>query len=304
MVQNGPRGPTQQYAKVTSKCIPKTLNPEFNQVFEMHLEGGEIDKNGDYHNPHAAFTKFRLTMWDHDTLSQDDFMGEITVPLGPLMSCRTLEGWYDLEDPEGAYDNDDDKPLSGRVYLKFKWNSEALLQGSVRPKGGERPESPPDSPLRMHFYDSKSPSDPIAQDLRTRRIAPKYIAEGVCSEISTADEPVILSTTVPAKVPKALAPQESVLESIQGGASSEEENHVGEYDDLQPKWAGLSDTVAKPLSEESVLEMVKPLAAVGSTPAKVELGGTLQSSSSPRTKEAEDADTDVAGESDRDTPSP
>ena len=94
------------------------------------------------------------------------------------------------------------------------------------------------------------------------------------------------------------------MESIQGGASSEEEDHVGEYDDLQLKWAGLSDPVAKPLSEESVLEMVKPLAAVGSTPAKVDLGGTLQSSSSPRTKEAEDADTDVAGESDRDTPSP
>jgi hypothetical protein len=45
-----------------------------------------------------------------------------------------MEGWFELTDPEGAYKNDDDKPLSGRVYLKFKWNHEALLQGSMRPK--------------------------------------------------------------------------------------------------------------------------------------------------------------------------
>jgi hypothetical protein len=126
--------------------------------------------------------KLRLTMWDNDILSKDDFMGECTVPLGiymlpppplshthararalslsslslslslslsrthkphqthihthigPLMSSRTLEGWFDLEDPENVYENDEDKPLSGRVYLRLKWNSEALLPGSVRPK--------------------------------------------------------------------------------------------------------------------------------------------------------------------------
>jgi hypothetical protein len=45
-----------------------------------------------------------------------------------------MEGWFELTDPEGAYKNDDDKPLSGRVYLKFKWNQEALLEGSMRPQ--------------------------------------------------------------------------------------------------------------------------------------------------------------------------
>jgi hypothetical protein len=49
------------------------------------------------------------------------------------MSSRTLEGWFDLEDPEHVYENDEDKPLSGRVYLRLKWNSEALLPGSMRP---------------------------------------------------------------------------------------------------------------------------------------------------------------------------
>ena len=145
VVSGGPVGPRYQYAKVRSKIIPRTLNPVYDQFFEMHLEGGTIDKNGDYRNPHAPFNKLRLTVWDNDALSRDDFMGECTVPLGPLMSSRTLEGWYDLEDPEGAYENDDGKPLSGRVYLKLKWNSEALLPGSMRPKKEEEavePESP------------------------------------------------------------------------------------------------------------------------------------------------------------------
>ncbi len=137
LILKGPVGPENQYAKVQSKCIKRTLNPVYNQFFEMHLEGGEIDKNGNYHNRNAPFTKFRLEMWDADLLSTDDFMGEITVPLAPLMSCRTMEGWFDLEDPEDAYQNDDEKPLSGRVYLKFKWNYEALLEGSMRPKRTE-----------------------------------------------------------------------------------------------------------------------------------------------------------------------
>ncbi len=50
------------------------------------------------------------------------------------MSSRTLEGWVNLEDPENVYENDADKPLSGRVYLRLKWNSEALLPGSMRKK--------------------------------------------------------------------------------------------------------------------------------------------------------------------------
>ena len=97
-------------------------------------DGGEIDKKGEYQHSQAPFNQFRLTMWDKDALSCDDFMGEITVPLAPLMSCRTLQGWFDLTDPEGAYQNDHDKPLSGRVYLKFKWDSQALLEGSIRSK--------------------------------------------------------------------------------------------------------------------------------------------------------------------------
>ena len=41
---------------------------------------------GDVRNPYATpprrVMKLRLTMWDNDILSKDDFMGECTVPLG------------------------------------------------------------------------------------------------------------------------------------------------------------------------------------------------------------------------------
>ena len=99
-------------------------------------------------------------------------MGEVTVPLGPLMSSRTLEGWYDLQDPEGAYENDDDKPLCGRVYLRFKWNSESLLPGSMRSK--QKGENDDDaladhlSPLRTHMFDMRSPTDVWANQCRER----------------------------------------------------------------------------------------------------------------------------------------
>ncbi len=127
-----------QYAKVKSKCIQESLSPVFNQSFEMHLEGGSINSKGDYHNELASFTKFRLTMCNHSTF-KDDFLGEVTVPLAPLMSCRSIEGWYDLQDPEGLYVNHHHRPLSGRVYLKLKWNFDCLLEGSTRPQATHDP---------------------------------------------------------------------------------------------------------------------------------------------------------------------
>jgi hypothetical protein len=144
VVRGGPVGPKNEYSKVKSKTVPRNLNPIFNQFFELHLEGGNIDNNGDYCNADAPFTKLRLTMWDHDVLSNDDYIGECTVPLGPLMSCRTLEGWFKLEDPENMCHSIDQPGVAlsarvppPRVHLRLKWNEEALLPGSLRPQKKE-----------------------------------------------------------------------------------------------------------------------------------------------------------------------
>ena len=77
-------------------------------------------------------------MCSHSTF-KDDFLGEVTVPLAPLMSCRSIEGCYDLQDPEGLYVNLHHRSLSGRVYLKLKWNFDCLLEGSTHPQAAHRP---------------------------------------------------------------------------------------------------------------------------------------------------------------------
>jgi len=177
VVTCNPARPHNEYSKTKTKTVFGSLNPVFDQFFEMHLEGGGIDKQGDYQNPHAPFTKFRLTMWDHDTLSRDDFMGEVSIPLAALMSCRTLEGWFDLHDPQGFYQNDAHKPLTGRVFLKLKWNSEALLAGSMRPRtikdaAVETCDAPVDA-----CDAAVSPSDPVTKDTRDLSLFKTYMLQ-------------------------------------------------------------------------------------------------------------------------------
>ncbi|EKX46264.1 hypothetical protein GUITHDRAFT_107875 [Guillardia theta CCMP2712] len=136
VVSKGPPSLPGEYAKVKSRIVSKSLNPKFDQKFKLYLEGGNLSDHGVYQNHSAPFTMLRVQMFDNDKLSLDDFMGEIRVPLCPLMTCRTLEGWFDLEDPEGAYE--EEEPVKGRVYLRLKWNRDCLLEGSLRPKGKQR----------------------------------------------------------------------------------------------------------------------------------------------------------------------
>ena len=43
----------------------------------------------------------RLEVWDRDRFSRDDFIGEVAVPLCPLMDARTHTYELPLADPEG-----------------------------------------------------------------------------------------------------------------------------------------------------------------------------------------------------------
>ena len=66
----------------------------------MRLQGGTLNEMGEYDNDAAPYTKLRLEVWDSDLLAPDDFLGEVTVALTPLMDLCTHEYELALTDPE------------------------------------------------------------------------------------------------------------------------------------------------------------------------------------------------------------
>jgi hypothetical protein len=55
-------------------------------------------------------------------------MGEATIDLGPLMASRSMETWFQLEDPSGVAECS----VTGAVKLKLRWNDDAMpIESSV-----------------------------------------------------------------------------------------------------------------------------------------------------------------------------
>ena len=61
-----------------------------------------MSADGEYDNPHAPWSSVRLELWDRDAFTADDFIGQVCVPLCPLMDARTHRYTLPLADPEGV----------------------------------------------------------------------------------------------------------------------------------------------------------------------------------------------------------
>ncbi|XP_063309761.1 multiple C2 and transmembrane domain-containing protein 1 [Pelobates fuscus] len=76
------------HQKYKSKTLPKTLNPQWREQFDMHLfeeHGGVID----------------ITVWDKDAGKRDDFIGRCQVDLSALSKEQTHKLKLNLEEGEG-----------------------------------------------------------------------------------------------------------------------------------------------------------------------------------------------------------
>ena len=94
----------------------------WNRYLELRLGGGELNSaTGEYDNHEAPYTRLRLEVWDRDLLSRDDFIGEVSCPLCPLMDARTHKYELPLTDPEGK--SAAEGGVKGTIRFELKYES-------------------------------------------------------------------------------------------------------------------------------------------------------------------------------------
>lgn len=76
------------HQKYRSKTVPKTLNPQWRELFDLHLfeETGEV---------------LEITVWDRDTGRRDDFIGRCLLDLSTLAKEQTHHLELPLEESRG-----------------------------------------------------------------------------------------------------------------------------------------------------------------------------------------------------------
>ena len=88
-----------------TKVVPESLNPTWNA--ELKFVGSKCE-------PIINKTVVRIALYDEDRLSDDDFLGEILVPVGFLTAEDAQPHWRPVETRPGS-----DDFVSGEVYLSI-----------------------------------------------------------------------------------------------------------------------------------------------------------------------------------------
>lgn len=102
---------------------PNTTEPVWDERHELQLRGREIGIDGLLCNDEAQYSRLRIEVWDRDPCSRDVFLGEISIPLTPLMDLSVHRFTLPLSDPEGSLETPVEEGASGR--LTFEVSLEA-----------------------------------------------------------------------------------------------------------------------------------------------------------------------------------
>lgn len=73
--------------KRKSRVVKNTLNPIFNEKVKFNLTIGEVEGRSIW-----------LTVWHSDRFGRNDFLGEVTLPLGHSVFDGSDLKWYPLQD--------------------------------------------------------------------------------------------------------------------------------------------------------------------------------------------------------------
>ena len=102
--------------------IKKCLDPEWNATFKFHLEGRSW-------RPDESIV---LAIYDFDTFSNDDPMGEVVIPLRSLMGGLVVERWFPVQNCVGCKDAKGDLHVKISTLLRHALSLEARQSFPLR----------------------------------------------------------------------------------------------------------------------------------------------------------------------------
>ena len=125
-----------EHKKLQTHVQSKTLDPHFEESFELSLEAEERS------NPTSVDKCLLVKVWDRDRGSRDDFLGQVSLSLGEALGA----GWLDTEvhrsyaltDPACRIVHG--KGIEGKEIAKRKANGDESPYGSVELRLSFRPE--------------------------------------------------------------------------------------------------------------------------------------------------------------------
>jgi C2 domain len=126
----GQRSTSDTYAKLhidsthvgTTKVAKKTVNPVWNSLF-TYILGADSAKNvfQQKRDNSTQVISAVLTLWDHDSLGQDDFMGNVVFTLDPLQG--NISKWFPVGKGSGDVKCEN---AQGEVEIKVTYEGHQL----------------------------------------------------------------------------------------------------------------------------------------------------------------------------------